>query len=101
MPEMATTEDGGEGVVNLTARQMEILTLVAKGYAQKEIAYELFLSPTTIKRNLQKIYEKLQARNGTHAVYIAFSLGLLPTLRQCPHCHEYISPGDFKVEECS
>ncbi len=43
----------------LSPREFEVLSLMAKGYSNKEIADELFLSITTIKTHLSNIYGKL------------------------------------------
>lgn len=52
----------------LTAREREILGLLAKGLAYKEIADRLNLSPHTIHNRLRGIYRKLQVRSGPEAV---------------------------------
>lgn len=52
----------------LTAREREILELLAKGLAYKEIADRLNLSPHTIHNRLRGIYRKLQVKSGPEAV---------------------------------
>jgi DNA-binding NarL/FixJ family response regulator len=52
----------------LTAREQEILGLLAKGLAYKEIADRLNLSPHTIHNRLRGIYRKLQVKSGPEAV---------------------------------
>ncbi len=59
-------ESGPQGV--LTQREKEILGLLAKGLAYKEIADRLDLSPHTIHSRLRGIYRKLQVRSGPEAV---------------------------------
>lgn len=52
----------------LTDREMEILTLLARGYQDKEIADQLFLSIKTVRTHLRSIYQKLHVRSRTEAV---------------------------------
>lgn len=61
----------------LTDRELEILNLVAKGYSNSEIGAKLYLSPNTIKAFVARITQKLNAKNRTHAVFIAVSNNLL------------------------
>jgi DNA-binding NarL/FixJ family response regulator len=53
---------------NLSAREMEVLMLVAKGLTNKEIATQLNLSFDTVRNHLRHIYEKLHVRCRTEAV---------------------------------
>ncbi|TNF40399.1 MAG: hypothetical protein EP311_08980 [Cytophagales bacterium] len=52
----------------LTSKDLDILELVAKGYKNREIADKLFLSETTVKTYLYKIYQNLNVKNRTGAV---------------------------------
>lgn len=61
----------------LTARELEILRLVAQGLSNSEISRRLFLSVSTIKGHNLRIFDKLQAQNRTEAVASARDLGLL------------------------
>jgi len=54
-----------------------VLTLVARGYANKEIARSLRLSEATVKSHLLHIFEKLDASDRTHAVTIAVRRGII------------------------
>lgn len=56
----------------LTPREIEVLSLMAEGMTQKEIANELFVSRYTVNSHVQHIYEKMDARTGPHAVTKAF-----------------------------
>ena len=47
---------------------MEILSYLAKGYHDKEIADQLFLSIKTVRTHLRNIYQKLHVRSRTEAV---------------------------------
>jgi DNA-binding CsgD family transcriptional regulator len=51
---------GGSSEPGLTARETEVLRLVAKGYTYKEIADQLFLSTKTVQNHVQNILTKLQ-----------------------------------------
>jgi DNA-binding NarL/FixJ family response regulator len=52
---------------NLTQRESEILSYVAKGYQDKEIAEKFFLSSETVRTHLRNIYKKLHVRSRTEA----------------------------------
>ncbi|MBL7928712.1 MAG: response regulator transcription factor [Bacteroidia bacterium] len=56
----------------LTAREMEILTLLSKGLFYKEIADQLHLAVDTIKKHLHHVYEKLHVQNRTEAINKVF-----------------------------
>ncbi|MBK5289159.1 MAG: response regulator transcription factor [Acidimicrobiia bacterium] len=61
----------------LTAREREVLGLLATGSSNREIASALFVSLPTVKTHLAHIYEKLEAGNRNEALGRAMSLGLL------------------------
>lgn len=52
----------------LTAREREVMTLVAVGCSNKEIAMQLSLSPATVGKHLEHVYDKLGVQNRTAAV---------------------------------
>jgi DNA-binding NarL/FixJ family response regulator len=52
----------------LTAREKEILTHLAKGFTYKEIGDEMFISDETVRSHLRRIYEKLHVHSRTAAV---------------------------------
>jgi len=52
----------------LTAREIEVLQLLAFGHTNKDIADQLFISPDTVKTHLEHIFEKLGASDRTAAV---------------------------------
>src|SRR6266496_3786649 len=52
----------------LTAREVEVLQLLAFGHTNKDIADQLFISPDTVKTHLEHIFEKLGASDRTAAV---------------------------------
>ena len=61
----------------LSKREIEVLGLVSKGFASKEIADKLFLSVNTVNNHRQNILEKVKASNTSEAVNYARNLGLL------------------------
>lgn len=63
--------------VDLTAREVQVLNLVAEGRTNHEIGQRLSLSVDTVKGNVRSIVHKLNARGRTHAVAIATHAGLL------------------------
>lgn len=63
--------------VRLTPREDEILRLLAGGRSVAEVAGSLFISPSTAKTHISKLYEKLGASNRAHAMMEAVRLGLL------------------------
>jgi len=62
---------------SLTPREIEVLTLVAKGLANKEIATRLGKAEGTVKIHVQNILAKLHATDRTHAVTIALQRGII------------------------
>ena len=63
--------------MTLTAREQEVLGLLAAGSSNREIAAALFVSLATVKTHLAHIYDKLDARNRNEALGRAMTLGLL------------------------
>jgi len=68
---MHTTED------QLTARELEILKLIAQGNANKEIAAQLSVREDTVKSHVGNILDKLGANDRTHAVTIGLKRGII------------------------
>ena len=62
-------------IESLTEREQEVLTLLAEGMTNKDIAQTLFLSVRTIEAHLRNIYGKLGASNRTEAVLWAVQHG--------------------------
>jgi NarL family two-component system response regulator LiaR len=64
--------------LGITARELEILTLVARGFSNREIATQLFVSENTVKTHCARAFDKLGAARRTQAVQRGKELGLLP-----------------------
>jgi DNA-binding NarL/FixJ family response regulator len=76
-PEVAAEVTWHTGEENLTARELEILKLIAEGNANKEIAAQLSISEDTVKSHVGKVLEKLGANDRTHAVTIGLKRGII------------------------
>jgi DNA-binding NarL/FixJ family response regulator len=63
----------------LTDRELEILTLTAKGFTNKAIGAQLSISDRTVQNHLANVFQKLNAESRTEAVMRAVSLGLIST----------------------
>ncbi|MFJ5307972.1 response regulator [Streptomyces sp. NPDC088350] len=61
----------------LSAREREVLALVAKGTSNREIARELFISEATVKTHLTHLYTKLGVKDRAAAVAAAYDRGIL------------------------
>lgn len=61
----------------LSTREMHVLQLLADGCTREEMAAALFVGRGTLISVMQRVYTKLGARNGPHAVHIAWQWGLL------------------------
>ena len=60
----------------LTAREAEVLTLLAAGLSNAEIAKRLYLSHATVKTHINRIFAKTGARDRAQAVRYAYQHGL-------------------------
>ena len=63
----------------LTEREREILTMMACGMRNDEIAGRLFLSVATVKTHVARVLAKLEVRDRTQAVVLAYETGLVRT----------------------
>lgn len=64
--------------ISLSAREVEVLSLIAEGKSNQEISAQLYLALNTVKRHAYNIYTKLEVKKCTHAVSKARQLGLIP-----------------------
>ncbi|MBU3060637.1 response regulator transcription factor [Nocardia sp. NEAU-G5] len=64
-------------LTELTDREREVMTLVAEGLTNAEIAERLFLSPATARTHVSRILLKLNARDRTQLVVMAYESGLV------------------------
>lgn len=63
----------------LSDREREVLTMIANGLGNQEIAETLFLSPKTVRNHISNIFIKLQVADRTHAIIMARDAGLART----------------------
>ncbi len=74
-----------EGPSGLTAREIDVLRLLARGMSSKQIASELVISPKTARNHIEHIYAKIGASSRVTASLFAMQHGLIPA-------DEYRSP---------
>lgn len=63
---------GKEGIDELTRREFEVLTLIAEGQNNKEIAGTLFISEKTVKNHVSSIFKKIEVNDRTQAAIFAY-----------------------------
>jgi DNA-binding NarL/FixJ family response regulator len=68
---------GPEQLDELTAREREVMTLVASGLRNDEIAERFVISPATVKTHVSRARRKLDARDRSQLVAIAYQIGLV------------------------
>jgi DNA-binding CsgD family transcriptional regulator len=66
------------GPAGLTARELEVLALLARGQSNKEIASRLFISPKTVGSHVEHIYRKIDCSTRAEASLFVMQHGLLP-----------------------
>jgi pimeloyl-ACP methyl ester carboxylesterase/DNA-binding CsgD family transcriptional regulator len=73
---------GGEGFPQLTARERDVLELIARGLDNAQIAARLALSEKTVRNNITHIFDKIQVENRAQAIVMARERGLGQQSRQ-------------------
>jgi DNA-binding NarL/FixJ family response regulator len=76
-PEIAAELAEHAGEEDLSPRELEVLGLIARGNANKEIAARLSITEETVKSHVRRILDKLRANDRTHAVTIALERGII------------------------
>ena len=64
--------------LGITKRELEILSLIAGGLSNREIAEKLFVSENTVKTHSSRLFDKMNAKRRTQAVQIGKECGLIP-----------------------
>ena len=70
--------DAAIASLGMSAREFEVLELLAAGHANKVIARRLEISPNTVKTHVARVYEKLEVASRTQAIHKARALDILP-----------------------
>lgn len=76
-PALVREQQGKATSLSLTEREREVLTVIAAGNSNQEVAETLFISEGTVKFHVNNILTKLGAADRTEAVVIGFQRGLL------------------------
>ena len=77
-PTSFSVDEGKRGQLGITARELEILNLIAAGLSNREIAERIFVSENTVKTHSSRLFDKLGARRRTQAVQLGKEFGLIP-----------------------
>ena len=77
----AMRRQGEKPQATLTTRETEVLRLLVEGASVAQVGRQLYMSPSTVKTHIGKIYDKLGAHNRASVVIAAVRMGLLPEQR--------------------
>jgi len=77
-PPQFVRDESRREALGITARELEILELIAEGLSTREIAHRAHVSENTVKTHSSRLFEKLGARRRTQAVQQAKQLRLIP-----------------------
>jgi len=75
--QLTQTNTAGNGRGDLSSKEMDVLTYLAEGLSNKEIANELQIAEATVKMHVTSICRKVSAKNRTHAVIMSKEMGLV------------------------
>jgi DNA-binding NarL/FixJ family response regulator len=70
-------EKQGNDIADLTTRELDVLTLIGKGFSNSEIADELCISGVTVKSHIGRIFGKLNLRDRAAAIVYAYDNGVV------------------------
>jgi DNA-binding NarL/FixJ family response regulator len=76
----ATTVEPGQvipGLRELTERELEVFRLLGRGFSNREVARELWISESTVKTHVTRVFAKLELRDRAQAVVMAYESGLV------------------------
>ena len=74
---LAVKQEDNQRVDELTGRELQVLKLIAKGYTNKQIGNELYISEKTVKNHITNIFRKLSVEDRTQAALCAIKAKLV------------------------
>ena len=76
-PHQEAAHQKDDSGITLSARELDVLRLVAEGFSNKQIAHDLIIAESTVRYHLTSIFNKLGVDTRTHAVAVAAQRGLI------------------------